>query len=265
MSRDIQPWGNGKLAVTAVVWLMLALPATASAVDDIPFAITGAAAGTIACVGPGVTGIAPRVSGCRGFSAGNRQVFYRADNNLFSPFGRWACSIRTQCGESDIPEAPKAETTFCLNSGSVELVWDGAGSLTSDQPIFCITTLVKSVLGQTGEADDTPARDVDTYRFAGKAGERVKFHLGRDGVSGSMGQIATLRVRASHGGPIAEKSGALPVDLEVILPGPVEVVALGRGGASDGDAFRGYYRLEVAPISGDLGGRLLLPANDVEH
>jgi hypothetical protein len=251
-------------AAGAVVGVMLLLPMAAWAVDDIPFAITGAANGTIACRGPGFSDIAPRLSGRHSFEANSRQVFYRADINIFSPFGRWECSVDVFNGGAELPEN-KANAVFCLQSGSVELRWDGAGSLTADQPLVCISTLASSVLGQTGEADASPAQDVDTYSFQGKAGERVELTLGRDGAAGSTGEIATLRVRAKSGGVIGTRTGPVPIRLELTLPGPVEVEVARSAAKPGGVAFRGYYQLKVAPASGDLRGRLLVPANNVEH
>ena len=248
----------------AVVGVVLALPTAAWAVDDIPFAITGAAKGTIACRGPGFSDIAPRLSGRHSFEANSRQLFYRADINIFSPFGRWDCSVDVFNGGAEIPEN-KANVVFCLQSGSVELQWDGAGSLTADQPLVCISTLASSVLGHNGEADDTPAQDIDSYSFAGTAGERVELTLGRDGAAGSTGQIATLRVRAKSGGVIGTRTGPVPIRLALTLPGPVEVEVARHAATPSGDSFRGYYRLQTTAASGDLAGRLLVPTANVEQ
>ncbi|MGD9508902.1 MAG: hypothetical protein AB7I59_00160 [Geminicoccaceae bacterium] len=247
------------------ILVLCGLQAPAWAVDDVPFAITGVKEGTISCRGPGISDIVPRLSGCHRFDAQKRLLFYRADINIFSPFGPWRCSIFTNCGESDIPESPKAEAGFCLSNDRVELKWDGGGSLTADQPLICTSTLTRSILGQTGEADDTPAQDVDSFTFAGKAGERVELVLDRDGSAGSAGEIATLRVRGGSGGVIGERTGPVPIRLELRLPGRVEITVARNGAKPGGNAFRGYYQLKVAPVSGELGGRLLVPAVDVEQ
>jgi len=253
-----------RVIATAAAVTLLA-PIAAWAANDIPFAITGAAGGTVSCRGPGIGDIVPRLSGCRRFDARRREVFYAADDNIFSLFGSWSCSIFTQCGESEIPEDPKAEVAFCLSSGYVELEWDGDASLTANQPRFCTSALVHSVLGQTGEGDSTPAQDIDSFTFAGKTDERVEFTLGRDGTAGSIGQIATLRVRARSGGVVGERTGAVPIKLELNLPGPVEVAVIRNGARSGGDAFRGYYSLEARPQSGNVGRRQLVPSVNVEH
>lgn len=250
-------------AVAAVVSPILLAPMAAWAADDIPFAITGAVNGTIACRGPGFGDLAPRLSGCRRFDPGRRQVFYSADDNIFTPFGRWGCTIHTNCGESEVPEVPKAEVVFCLSSDRVELHWDGGASLTANQPLICISTLVRSVLGQNGEGDTTPAQDRDTFKFAGKAGEGVEVRLDRDASSGSAGKIATLHVRAPSGAVLAQRTGTVPLSLKLTLPGPVEVAVLRQ--PSDGEAFRGYYQLAVTPEAGALGDRQLVPSADVEH
>ena len=251
--------------ITTAAAVMLLAPIAAWAANDIPFAITGAAGGTVSCRGPGIGGIVPRLSGCRRFDAHRRQVFYAADDNILSPFGPWSCSIFTQCGESEIPEDPKAEVAFCLSSGYVELEWDGGASLTANQPRSCTSALVHSVLGQNGEDDSTLARDVDSFTLAGRAGERVEFTLDRDGTAGSTGQIATLRVHAKSGGVIGERTGTVPIELELTLPGSVEVAVIRNGAGPGGDAFRGYYSLEAWPQSGDIGRRQLVPSVNVEH
>jgi hypothetical protein len=119
------------------------------------------------------------------------------------------------------------------------------------------------VLGQNGEDDRTPAQDQDTYNFAGKAGEKVEITLDRDGSRGSAGKIATLRVRTASGSVLAQRTGSVPLSLELALPGPVEVVVRRQPG--DGDAFRGYYALEVVAESGDIGDRQLKPSVNVEQ
>ena len=248
----------------AVAALMLPGSTTAWAVSDIPFAITGAANATVACRGPGF--ILPRVSGRHSFQANRRLIFYSADINVFSPFGPWTCSVDVFNGAEEIPDN-KANGTFCLelNRRSVELTWDGGASLTADQPQTCPSTLVSSVLGQNGEADKTPAQDIDTFTFAAKGDERVTLTLDRDGARGGTGTTATVRVRAKSGGVVGERRGAVPIRFAMTLPGPVEIEVARSAARPSEDSFRGYYQLQITAASGDLGGRLLIPANNVEQ
>ena len=202
-----------------------------------------------------------RTSGCVALNGPNHQEFYRAISTLFSASGQWSCSVfaRPDCTRLT------AANLFCLPNGksvNVELGFSG-GRLTVNQPVNCSMATTRSVLGQNGEADETPAQDIDTFRFAGKPGEKVKVTLDRDGGSGSAGEVATLRVRAPGGGVLGQRTGGVPLALDATLPGPVEITVLRQPG--EGDAFRGYYSLEVAPRSGDVGNRQLVPTLDVEQ
>ena len=114
---------------------------------------------------------------------------------------------------------------------------------------------MSSVLGQNGEDDASPAEDLDTFTFEGKLGEKVKVKLGHDGSLGSAGEVATLRVRGQGAGVIGQRSGPVPLALELTLPGPVEITVLRTPGK--GDAFRGFYALSVQLASGDIGEREL--------
>jgi hypothetical protein len=224
----------------------------------------------ILCEGPVL-----RTSACRDVPDGQRTVFYTADDYWTSPRGDWNCTLYSSCADRGIYHW----VNFCGpgaggSNSDVELTaaWapgeDGprAGGirLTVNQASSCAGTRIvtRSVLGQTGEADDTPAQDTDTYRFPGKAGEKVEVKLERDGSTGSLGAVATLRLRAPDGASLGEETGPVPLRLKATLPGDVEVVVV-RDGKS-GNALRGGYELEIAPASGDSGGRVLLPSSNVE-
>jgi hypothetical protein len=86
--------------------------------------------------------------------------------------------------------------------------------------------------------------------------------LYRDGSTGSLGAVATLRLRGKSGAILGERSGPVPLKLKATLPGEVEIVVLRDRKA--GNALRGGYALEVMPTSGDLGGRALRPSENVE-
>jgi hypothetical protein len=202
-----------------------------------------------------------RTSGCVALNGPNHQEFYRAISNLiFSARGQWSCSAYAR------PDCTRlvAANLFCIlsdTSVNVELGFSD-GRLSVNQPTFCRSATAGGVLGQNGEGDETPAHDVDTFRFAGEAGEKVKVTLDRDGSSGSAGRVATLRVHGQGGGVIGQRSGPVPIALDLTLPGPVEIAVLRTPGKPN--ALRGYYTLEVAPRSGDVGERQLVPAANVE-
>jgi hypothetical protein len=246
------------ILIAAVAALQSIGPARADELFPVyPFFMTSDEAGfSIKC-----DGFWFRTSGCVALNGPNHQEFYRAESNLFSASGQWSCSVfaRPDCTRLT------AANLFCLPSGksvNVELGFSG-GRLTVNQPAFCSRAATGSVLGQNGEADETPAQDIDTFRFAGEPGEKVKVTLDRDGGSGSAGEVATLRVRAASGAVVAQRTGPVPLALDATLPGPVEITVLRQPG--EGDAFRGYYGLEVALRSGAVGDRQLVPSTDVEQ
>ena len=254
-------WAPGWMGLAVLI--SVAEPAVA---QDYPFALTvnsNRDKVAIRCNGPSF-----RDTGCKEVPGkGSRTVFYSAESGIFSPIGKWACSVSTAC----FLARNLASVDFCgpgVNAAptSVELVleFDGTTKVTSNQSPSCfgIGTLAKSVLGQTGEADETPAQDTDTYRFAGKAGEKVEVSLERDGSAGSIGAVATLRLRAQGGAVLGEETGPVPLRLKATLPGEVEVLVL-RDGQS-GNPLRGGYALEMKPVSGDLDGRALRPTENVE-
>lgn len=240
---------------------MVAVQAPAAAwAGEIPFTITSpAVSGGVFCTGPRF-----RQSGCVSLAddSTDKQQFYAADVNFLSPYGYWTCdiSLQLECTGKRI-----GKVGFCLKESSpaqVDLVFDGA-SLSVNADRDCSSALVIGALGQNGEPDGTPAQDIDTFRFAGKAGEKVTVTLDRDGGAGSDGQIAKLRVSLPAGNVLGERTGSIPLVLDVILPGPVEIAVQRQGGV--GDPFRGSYALEVVAQSGDIGDRQLRPTANVEH
>lgn len=255
---------SGKAALAAIgAMAALQLPLAASAADQFPFQLSwsGGSGLYIQCTGPWY-----RTSGCVRIGPGalDHQEFYRAEDTLFSAVGRWGCTIHG----NDQCLSGKASAVFCGPGGkgksnTVELEYDGGGTLTVNQSRTCGAALASSTLGQNGEADDSPAQDLDTYSFEGKPGEKVEITLDRDGSSGSAGEIATLRVRAANGAVLGQRQGAVPLVLAVTLPGTVEI-AVSRG-SGKGEAFRGGYEVEVAAQSGDIGARKLRPSSNVEE
>ena len=221
----------------------------------------------MSCTGPWF-----RTSGCQRIPviAPRHAQFYWANDNEFSAVGQWTCTAYLH-GGCDL-ESLRKSVTFCGPGlvgydQDVELELKPQGRdgyrMTVNQPPSCPAAKVTAALGQNGEDSAAPARDRDTFRFAGKPGEKVKVALDRDGGSGSAGEVATLRVRTPGGGVLGQRTGGVPLALEATLPGPVEITVLRQPG--EGDAFRGYYSLEVAPRSGDVGNRQLVPTLDVEQ
>lgn len=250
-----------RLAVVATI-AALQLPNSANAVDRFPFRLTwgGGANLYIQCVGPWY-----RTSGCVPIGPGSygHHEFYSAEDTVFSAVGRWGCTIHRNSGCS----SGQASAVFCGPGGhgwptEVELKFEN-DNLTVNQARTCTEVKATSVLGQNGEDDASPAQDLDTYSFAGKPGEKVEVRLGRDGSGGSAGEVATLRVRATNGAVLGQRTGTVPLSLDVTLPGTVEVAVSRQRG--NGDPLRGYYELEIIPQSGDIGERKLRPSADVEQ
>jgi hypothetical protein len=211
------------------------------------------------CHGPAL-----RSTGCVSLNnIDQKRPFYIAIDTLFSAVGIWSCRVY-------------ADACLVFYQSRLEFCGPGAGSsprsvefdlqdyhnIKVNQAESCEGTVVNSELGQNGEADDTPARDVDTYRFAGKSGERVAVTLSRGGSTGSLGAVATLRLRAKSGAVIEERTGEVPLTLAATLAGEVEVVVLRDG--KGGNALRGGYELELKSAAGALGGRGLRPTENVE-
>ena len=257
--------GTARLAVVATI-AALQLPNSASAGKLFSFMFAApngvGSIKAIRCKGPW-----GRSSSCVPIlNQTQRQQFYVAEDTLFSAIGDWRCEAYDNAGCHRFGP----NVSFCGpgdggHSDQVDLVLNNPGdlSLTVDQAPSCSAAAMTSVLGQNGEDDRTPAQDEDTFTLVGNLGEQVTFRLGRDGSGGSAGEVATLRVRAASGAPLGQRTGAVPLSLEVTLPGTVEVAVSREPG--HGDPLRGYYELEVIAKSGDIGERKLRPSANVEQ
>lgn len=239
-------------------------PALVKAEGSFPFSIasSGGVDLAIVCHGPWF-----RVSDCESTGPGvvSRRVFYQADNNFLSPIGQWDCVAYPfgHCTRGTSIDL----VTFCGpgergSPTNVDLTFDGK-NLSVNQSATCASAHTVSVLAYNGEEDASPAQDLDSYSFAGKPGEQVKVKLDRDGSAGSAGEVATLRVRAANGAVLGQRTGAVPLSLDLTLPGAVEIAVSRDPG--NGDPLRGYYDLEVIPKSGGIGERKLRPTANVEH
>lgn len=254
--------------------IFVQLCAAAATAKDVPFTLTGYPVGSyIQCTGPWF-----RTSGCveiktdpsDPFGRIDNWNFYTAEDNFLFPIttGNWNCWVTTSGPDRSCDKHVQPTEVFFRidnNTTAVRLMaeWHGGFSVEGTAPPNARAVSARSVLGQNGEDDRTPAQDQDIYNFAGKSGEKVKVRLDRDGSAGSDGQIATLRVRTPMGNVLGERTGPIPLVLDVTLPGPVEIAVSRLPGK--GNALRGYYTLEVAPRSGDSGERQLVPAASVER
>jgi hypothetical protein len=245
---------SAALAALGLAMLLSVAPALAA---DIDFSLTTSQEVEIRCNGPWV-----RISPCAHLQAsGAAQKFYTADDNFLDPYGIWHCQVHKKVRREFCSVAQLGFVEFCVLTPKVDLKWDGS-SLTVNQLPRCRLAMAGSALGQNGEDDASPAQDLDTYSFEGKPGEKVEVRLGRDGSLGSAGEVATLLVRTASGAPLAQRTGAVPLSLDMTLPGTVEVAVSRQPG--NGDPLRGYYQLEIIPKSGDIGDRKLRPTENVE-
>ncbi|MGD9508900.1 MAG: hypothetical protein AB7I59_00150 [Geminicoccaceae bacterium] len=246
-----------RLAAAAAFGLLVLQSMAAASAADIDFSLTTSQEVEIRCNGPWA-----RISPCAHLQAsGAAQNFYTADDNFLDPYGVWHCQVHKKVRREFCSVAELGFVQFCVLTPKVDLKWDGS-SLTVNQTPRCRLARAGSVLGQNGEADDSPAQDLDTYTFEGKPGEQVEIALDRDGSSGSAGDTATLRVRSAGGAVLGKRTGSVPLSLEVTLTGLVEVaVSIQPGG---GEPLRGSYVLQVIPKSGDIGERKLRPTRNVE-
>jgi hypothetical protein len=246
-------------------WLILAtvatvgLPLPARAGTQLPFNFTSPGGVQLAlfCLGPQL-----RRTGCITIrKEDTRREVYRAEDGAFPVAGHWSCNLYVGTCNS-----ARENVSFCYPGGpdappTVELTYD-FNNLQVNLSERCASLTATGTLGQTGEADQTPGKDRDGYRFVGGPGEKVTFRLERDGRGGSAGDVATLRVRTPDGAVLAQRRGAVPFTLDATLPGPVGIVVLREPG--EGEPFRGAYALTVAPASKAIGTRSLVPAQDVE-
>lgn len=227
----------------------------------VPFTITVAPVAPfnqdIQCLGPW-----GRESAVRLVEAGEGpQFFYCADQTIFSMWGRWECSIFT-CDIFGCDTA--ADIHFCIEStgpAAVDLTWDGSSTLAVNANDTCKGIETAGFLGHTGN----PAHgDRDVYDFAGRPGESVRVRLDRDGTGGGTGEAATLKVESKSGAALAQKTGKLPITLDVTLADAGIALSAVSAEGGPGDPYRGGYVLSVRPGSGKAEERLLRPRPNVE-
>jgi hypothetical protein len=173
-------------------------------------------------------------------------------------WGGWECEIILN-PTSEQFQTVAAEAHFCIEStgpSEVLLSWDGGSSLTVNANDSCKAIEAASVLGRAGG-------DLDVFDLPGRAGERLRVRLDRDGTAGGKGEVATLMVEGKSGAALARKTGRLPLTLDVTLVDGGVVLMVAGAQAGSGDAYRGSYLLSVRP-GGKVGERLLRPRTNVE-
>jgi hypothetical protein len=252
----VAPWAAAALAL-----VVLGHAGVAAAGCTVPFTISTPASlpaltnDRVACVGPWV-----RNSDDHPVTAGlDKERFYCADQTFFSMWGTWDCFVNWDGpggrGQQDVQ--------FCVEStgpAEVDLSFDGAG-LTVNATDSCDQAEASSFLedGARGAGGRT---DRDAFDFPGKAGERVRVVLDRDGTAGGEGDTATLALASRAGQELARRTGKVPLKLDATLADAGLVV---RVVPADGaGAFRGGYKLAVRPRSTQIAGRLLRPLANVE-
>jgi hypothetical protein len=180
--------------------------------------------------------------------------FYNAENNLFSPFGLWSCSITQDCVFQLNP------VKFCVDGEPnqitpVELVYEGDLLTVNYGPPPCTSVAVAGFLGD----ESSPGRDHDGFRFDGQAGETITVTLGPSGGSGGSGGTARLVLRDGGGRRLAGESGPLPLELAATLPAAGGYVVEAREAeAGSGEPFRGHFLVTVQSNAGKARGTSLL-------
>src|SRR5690349_11416810 len=149
--------------IVAALAVALLSPGSAQARDyfePFVFSMTSDAGVAVLCDGPYL-----RTSGCVPLGAVNNQEFYRAYNTIFPADGSWACmvSYKSDCSRED------GIVGFYLDRDlkNIELHFSRDAGLSVNIPPTGVSLTVSSVLGRNGEADASPAQDIDTYSFAG--------------------------------------------------------------------------------------------------
>ena len=77
-----------------------------------------------------------------------------------------------------------------------------------------------------------------------------------------MPWLSDNRKPDTDGAVLAQRTGAVPLSLDVTLPGKVEIAVSRQPGKAA--PLRGYYDLQVTPASGNIGERVLTPTTNVE-
>ncbi len=239
------------------------LPYEALAEKHIPFYVTyekekGAETLQLNCTGPFL-----RTSGLVDVSPGaDRAKFYTADVNIFSPYGKWSCSI---C----VPDPGGAfsclgpildKTKFTLKKDDDEVLL----RMTKDK----ISSELKedetvSAAAMLGDDNNKPRRDRDTHSFAGTGGDEVVITLEEDPEAGHVGEQATMILR-DGGVELEALTGMLPLEIVATLPASgVYDIVVEQHGIPEELRFRGNYFIAIVSANGGI--EEITPSTDVEQ
>jgi len=183
-------------------------------------------------------------------------TFYAAAINVFSPYGRWTCTV----GVPPRPDTVLASAEFCVEKGDTKVNLEFTGSLIVDKPPPPCRSSVSSFLGDNFKQEKSK-RDSDEFLFDGAGGDQVTLMLETDPQEGHNGGVASLVI---HGDTLNEStSGIPPIELEVTLPASAEYsITVEQPRRPKDQRFRGSYILSVTPSIGSID--LIEPTNNVE-
>lgn len=241
-----------------------ALPYEAFAHKHIPFYVTyekehGAEVLQLQCEGPYL-----RDSGLIEVEPGaDHAKFYSAEVNIFSPYGKWSCSICVpdQGGATSCFGPIIAKTHFHLTKDDDEVsITMTKDSISSDLTDDSDTLSARATLGD----DNTkPKRDRDTFSFQGTEGDTVFVTLEEDPEAGHVGEEATL-ILGNGVSTIETSTDVLPIEIMAVLPSSGEYnLIVQHNGISPDVRFRGGYFLSIESASGEV--QEIKPNFDVEQ
>jgi len=212
---------------------------------------------TIACTGPW-----SRSSSLVHIPVGaTEQVFYKAKETIFSPYGNWNCSTFLFPNPFGVVPPPVAETSFTLRKGlgPVRL------TMTSDSLFVNLTEDSNTISAKAtlGDDNNNKRRERDTWNFQGSGGDTVLITLEEDPESGHSGEEATLMLK-NGSSTIETSTDALPIEIMATLPsdGEYELVVEQHGIAED-VRFRGDYYLSIESTTAEV--EEIRPTLDVEQ
>ena len=258
---------SGYILLVLTLGVVVAFPYKASAHKHIQFYVTykkedGDKVLQLNCTGPWL-----RTTGLVDVSPGaDRAKFYSAEVDVFSPYGKWSCSIcpPDEGGPTSCSGPIIAKTDFHLKKDDDEVnLTMTRDSLMSDLSDDSDTISTHATLG---DDNNKPKRDRDTFtfNFGPNPGDRlVTVTLEEDPESGHIGEEAALILR-NGSSTIETRTDALPIEITTTLPsdGEYELI-LQQHDIPEGVRFRGNYFLSVTSDLGDI--EQITPSEDVEQ
>jgi hypothetical protein len=202
----------------------------------------------------------------------NKCVFYAAEYGVFTPLGKWNCTLYLagEHGACDETESGLINKIFFCVQGappdannSVGLGIEGGvenPELSTDEPGPPCSSSVFSFLGDNPKQEKSRP-DSDVFLFDGAGGDEVTLELETNPQGGNNGGEATLGI---SGNSLNEStSGMPPLELDVTLPEDGKYsISVEQPRRPKDQRFRGSYILRVTPSTGSID--LIEPANNVE-